>query len=410
MTKESRTILIAGAGCSGLSLAMHLIEFAHLDVEVVLVEPRKRSDYTNDKTWSGFATKAHLFSGLASAKWDHWKCSNERGEHVSRSRQYWYEAVKASDYYDFCFDRLMADRRVVTHFGCHLGESSEGACEILGHGGELIETVTPDHFFDSRPQRDPFFSGSPDDLVLWQQFCGVEVEMEEDTFESGTATLMDFAIHQGGEIRFMYVLPFSKRRALLELTVFSRAIAPNDELRDDLDVYVKSLYRGKSWSAGRSESGKIPMATADFESIGSGDATKIGLSGGLMRPSTGYAFASIHEHSQRIARAIHSGRPIDQWRQGHISKALDRIFLSFLAKNPEQAGDLFLRISKRTDPDRFARFMMDTSSLLDKLSIIMSMPKLPFILEAWYSRKIWLLRKWRGQNAGRLHFNAEIRR
>ena len=51
-----------------------------------------------------------------------------------------------------------------------------------------------------------------------------------------------------------------------------------------------------------------------------------------------------------------------------------------------------MEISKRTDPDRFARFMMDTGGILDKLSVIMSMPILPFIAEAWRSRKIWLMR------------------
>ncbi len=150
------------------------------------------------------------------------------------------------------------------------------------------------------------------------------------------------------------------------------------------------------------------MVTTEIESNTSRNVTRIGVSGGLARPSTGYAFASIHEHSRQIAKALDLGMPIEDRKQERISKVLDRIFLSFLAKNPEKASDLFFRISQRTNPDRFARFMMDTSSLLDKLAVIMSMPKLPFILEAWQSRNIWLTRRPNSSMVRKLQLNSEV--
>ena len=409
MSNESGSILIAGAGCAGLSLATHLIQDPDFQQKIVIVEPRLREEYTNDRTWSGFATKPHLFSSLASHRWKMWRCKTSIGDHVARSRRYAYESIRASDYYDFCFDRLTVDERVEIHFGCRLVDSAGGSFDIVDRSDRLKGNITPEHFFDSRPQRNSFVGGNRDDIVLWQQFAGVEVEMKHDAFDQSTATLMDFTVDQGGAIRFLYVLPFSRRRALVESTVFSPAILPYSELRKDVETYIERNYGENSWSSSRVECGRIAMATAEIKAPSSPNTIRIGLSGGLARPSTGYAFAAIHEHSRQIAAALNSRRPIGHAERGRLSQVLDRIFLSFLAKNPEKAGDLFLRISQRTDPDRFARFMMDTSNLLDKVSVILSMPKLPFILEAWHSRNIWLLRRQDSAAFQTSQLNSEVR-
>lgn len=408
MNEESGSILIAGAGCAGLSLAMHLIAHPNPNRKIVLVEPRLRAEYANDRTWGGFAIKPHLFSHLASNRWNAWSCKNSKGDHFSRSAQYSYESIRASDYYSFCFDRLACDARVEIHFGCRLVDAADGKFDIVDRSDQVKLTIHVDHLFDSRPPRDSFFSGNRDDVTLWQQFTGIEVEMKNDSFDPGVATLMDFAADQGNAIRFLYVLPFSKRRALVETTVFSRSNVPNPELRKDVDTYLNDLYGENSWTSSRYESGRIPMTTAEIEPDSSQNTTRIGLSGGLARPSTGYAFVAIHEHSRQIAKAINAGRPIKYHKQKRFSQILDRIFLSYLASNPEKASDLFLRISQRTDPDRFARFMMDTSSFLDKLAVILSMPKLPFLHEAWRSRNIWLLRR-RHSITFKSHLKSEVR-
>ncbi|MDI1242772.1 MAG: lycopene cyclase family protein [bacterium] len=393
MSKEPGSILIAGAGCAGLSLAMHLIERKNFNRKIVVVEPRTRDEYTDDRTWSGFSTKPHLFSGLASTRWHRWKCKTPNGENISESRRYSYESIRSSDYYNFCFEQLTSDPRVEIHFGCRLVNSVDGSFDVVDKSTGPKRHLKPDHFFDSRPQNDSYFSGNPDDVVLWQQFSGIEVETVQDTFEPGVATLMDFAVSHGDAIRFIYVLPFSRRRALVEFTVFHPSTVPFRNLRNEAEMYLKKVYGESSWRAVGYENGRIPMVTSEIASNTSQNTTRIGISGGLARPSTGYAFASIHEHSRQIAMSLESGISIKDRKQSRLSKVLDRIFLSYLAKNPEKASHLFLRISQRTDPDRFARFMMDTSSLLDKLAVIMSMPKLPFIVEAWHARNIWLRRR-----------------
>ncbi|MBK9162615.1 MAG: hypothetical protein IPM21_01620 [Acidobacteria bacterium] len=409
MNEETGSILIAGAGCAGLSLATHLVQRKSLNKNIVLVEPRMRDEYKNDRTWSGFATKPHLFSGLATNRWNKWKCKTFNGENISESGRYAYESIRSSDYYDYCFEQLASDPRVEMHFGCRLVNGADGWFHIVDRSNQLKQKIRPEHFFDSRPQPNAFFEGNRDDVALWQQFSGIEVEMTRDAFDPGVATLMDFAIDQENAIRFIYVLPFSRRRALVEVTLFSASKLSFHHLRNEAETYLNNTYGENSWRMLGHENGRIPMVTAEIESNTSEKVTRIGLSGGLARPSTGYAFAAIHEHSRQIADTLERGQPIKDRKQEWLSKTLDRIFLSFLSKHPEQAGELFLRISQNTDPDRFARFMMDDSSLLDKLAVIMSMPKLPFIIEAWRSRNIWLMRRSSSATVKAFRPNTEVR-
>jgi lycopene beta-cyclase len=60
--------------------------------------------------------------------------------------------------------------------------------------------------------------------LLNQSFIGWTIETEEDVFDEKTMTLMDFNRNQKDETRFIYVLPFSSRKALVEYTLFSEKI------------------------------------------------------------------------------------------------------------------------------------------------------------------------------------------
>jgi hypothetical protein len=68
--------------------------------------------------------------------------------------------------------------------------------------------------------------------------------------------------------------------------------------------------------------------------------------------------------------------------RGAWTNWLDRIFLSRMGRSPARAVDDFERMFERVDADRFARFLMERGSPLDQLSVMASLPKLPFLREA----------------------------
>ena len=71
--------------------------------------------------------------------------------------------------------------------------------------------------FDSRPPQIP-------SNILLQHFEGFIVNSKKDVFDDKTVILMDFRCDQSKGMHFIYLLPFSKKKALVESTMFSKNI------------------------------------------------------------------------------------------------------------------------------------------------------------------------------------------
>ena len=52
---------------------------------------------------------------------------------------------------------------------------------------------------------------------------------------------MDFSVDQKDEIRFMYILPFSKNKALVEYTLFSKELISDNEYEKEIKSYLKKI-------------------------------------------------------------------------------------------------------------------------------------------------------------------------
>ena len=59
---------------------------------------------------------------------------------------------------------------------------------------------------------------------------------------------------------------------------------------------------------------------------------------------------------------------------------MDKVFINFL-KNNREDGRSFIKLASNLNGNEFQSFMMGKSSLLTKLKVIKSMPKLLFIKE-----------------------------
>lgn len=136
--------------------------------------------------------------------------------------------------------------------------------------------------------------------VGFQKFLGWELEVEPGTAElPRKPMLMDASVAQIDGYRFMYVLPFSSTRLLVEDTYFSR--------RRDLDAAVvrerlRSYLRDRGvvrFTVVREEVGVLPMPwVGSAEPIGS---CAIGYRGGFFHPGTGYSLARAALVADRVA-------------------------------------------------------------------------------------------------------------
>jgi lycopene beta-cyclase len=354
--------VIVGAGCSGLSLACAMLDAKIAGSAIAIVDPRTRFD--DDRTWCSFATERHAFSDLASHRWHRWLVSGETEVVVESPIA--YEHISGRAFYDHALARCR-DGGVELALGVEVREVWDRGDRVFVETS--AGTRVGERAFDSRPH-DPIEGR---DAFLLQHFLGWFVETDEPTFDPRTATLMDFRVSQDRGIHFVYLLPFSDRSALVEDTYFSPTpLAAGDYERSITAYLARSVG---SYRVTRTERGAIPMTSRRFERRPSRRVVRIGLGGGLARPSTGYAFGAIQRDATALARALASNE-LDQLslERPPATRFLDRVFLNELAAHPQKAPALFVRLFERTSPETLARFLSELASLDDRLAVMRALP------------------------------------
>ena len=209
---------------------------------------------------------------------------------------------------------------------------------------------------------------------LLQHFYGINITVADDTFNENKLTLMHFT-EEKNLLHFIYILPFSHNKALVESTVFSKMILEHSWYREKIVNYLsqKNIYKFKENS---SEKGIIPMFFAEEKNPASPNIFNIGIRGGACKPSTGYAFSFLIKQIQLLKNSNKNYVNVHRF----FERKMDKIFINFL-KNNNENGRSFIKLAANLNGNEFQSFMMGQSNLLTKLKIIKSMPKLPFIKE-----------------------------
>ena len=154
----------------------------------------------------------------------------------------------------------------------------------LIRGKKIIDSRTP-----------KYEKASKDDTHIFQSFVGWEIEVDTDLENQNACTLMDFSVDQANYTQFMYVLPFSSRTLLVELTRFGSEILNEHTAEKQLKEYI-SLHFGE-FKKNSVEIGCIPMSTCKIENEIIEDVELIGAKNYKVKPSTGYAFKNMYYHA-----------------------------------------------------------------------------------------------------------------
>ncbi len=277
--------LIVGGGAAGLSLAVHLIERGPRRARVLIVEPR--AHYGRDRTFCFWKVMRHPFERCVSHTWPRWRVATRDGEVVRGSAEHPYQHVPAVAFYEEAARRIEHS----THVERLLDTS---ALALHDRGDRVIAetsagTLSARLAFDSRPAPRESDAQSAE-VTLLQHFVGWFVEADRPAFDADTATLMDFVERTDEGIHFVYVLPFSRTHALVEDTWFSPAVLPAERYEASLAAFMERRHPGVIFRVTDRERGVIPMTTAPPPAQAAPRIYRIGLAGGLGKPSTGYAF------------------------------------------------------------------------------------------------------------------------
>ena len=365
----SRHLAIVGGGCAGLSLATALVR-GNYPGRVTVIEPR--SEYVDDRTWCAWGVATHPFRHLVSKSWNRWRVLANGSEVESVTRRFPYQCIRSGDFYREAMRVLGNSSRCEVMLGCSVETvtTAQGLQVIKTTRGELVA----DQVYDSRP-----LARTPG---LQQHFEGWRVRSHAPVFDPGSVTLMDFSVDQSRGIHFFYVLPFSETEGLVEATFMTPEVFSGDEYAPLIREYLRRLGVGEYEVTFR-ERGVIPMSPAATERARPG-YQRIGVAGGMLRSSTGYAFLSIQQATQRLAAQILAGR-VDArgGRKDPILHWLDRVFLRVLQDGPENAPQLFEGLFRRCPPNRLVNFLHRPRPGLDWVRPLLSVPTGPFLGAAW---------------------------
>lgn len=374
-------ILILGGGCAGLSLALRLAAVGENCPSTVILE--SRSHYSKDHTWCFWDEGSAHLRELVQHRWPTVTLAHG-GRRVSVDcHTSPYAMIPAENFYAHATAAVAETARITLAMNEPiLGEPHKegGLWRVETRCGSRVAK----RLIDTRPQRVP----ERDAAVLWQSFRGHEIECDADRFDPAVARLMDFSPSKNGRITFLYLLPFSPRRALVEVTVLAPDPLGPQDLAEELGTFIRRQIGGSSHAVLRSEHGVLPMGQAAFDRAADVSHVRVGVAAGGARAASGFAFQRIQRWANACAAELIAGQPPlahppDPW----ITRAMDALFLRVLRAHPERAPELFLALFALQDPRRIIRFMSDHALMADYAAIVLVLPPWLFLREI--PRLLW---------------------
>lgn len=367
-------IIIVGGGCAGLSLAMRLAKLGEDCPRVAIIE--RRDNYVHDRTWSYWASDSAQLKQLARSEWKKVIVGNAHQRLTVDCSSMPYQAIQSGNFYQSSLADVSKNSRIHLLLGESVGTiiKKNKYWEVITKKGEIrapqvIDTRPPRHDGRDRP-------------ILWQSFSGVEVECEQEVFDDHVATLMDFVNGAPGGISFLYLLPYGRKSALIEATVFGKQAMTQGELAEMLDGLVKKSVGSVAFKIKYREHFMIPMGLAEYREGNDPSYVTVGLKSGGARASTGYVFQRIQRWADRAVSQIKEGKTVSgHSRDSWVIRKMDRIFLNVLARHPERGAEIFVKLFSMRDTGSVIRFMNDEPTFMDIVRIMCALPPGIFIKE-----------------------------
>lgn len=220
----------------------------------------------------------------------------------------------------------------------------------------------------------------------YQKFVGVEFEMDAPHGVT-RPVIMDATVPQQDGYRFVYLLPFSPTRLLIEDTRYSDGAVLDEALIGDA---IADYARLQGWSGRevRRERGVLPIALAHdaaaFWAEAQGGAVPVGLRAGLFHPVTGYSLPVAAQVADLVAttRPLTTAAVFAAVRAHALARASEDRFLRLLNRMlfrgcaPEHRHRVLSRFYRLPEP-LIERFYAGRLTRMDRLRIVTGKPPIP---------------------------------
>lgn len=382
----STDLVILGGGCAGLSLAVALAKLDRPDsrvLKVMVLEQRTR--YVNDRTWCFFMDLTSPAQHQVQHQWQTLRVTTQQHSVTFDCGATPYLMLSSGQFYGDAHNLIAQSDRIAVHTGTTVTSEPEKRGDLwsIGTSAGIVESR---YVVDTRPMSRPTRGGA----VMWQSFYGQEVECAQGVFNAVCGELMDFSAARAcgalaafpDAVCFVYVLPSSGTRALIEFTVFGPDPLGPDAFRQVQARAVAQRVGNAAFKVLHTEHGVLPMGARAMPPSRDISYVRAGLTAGGARPSTGYAFARIQRWAAACADALASGQaPTGHAPDGWAQHAMDTLFLNVVRAHPQLAPDLFMALFEGVDTKRMIRFLSDHGTLSDYAAVVAALPPWPFLRE-----------------------------
>ncbi|GAA3998576.1 lycopene cyclase family protein [Hymenobacter fastidiosus] len=371
--------VIVGGGAAGLSLAYHISQEPRLAGQrVAIIEPE--TEARHDRTWRFWSDEPGPYDAIIAHQWGQFIFRTPHETRRIDLGEYRYRMLRSQDFYQFVQQALAARPAQFQRITGRVEALREQA-----DGIGIMATLTDGrcwrarYAFDSRLPR--LMPRPARYRYLQQHFLGWEIETDQDVFDVSAVQFMDFDVAQQQQVRFVYSLPLSPRRALVEFTVFSPESLPKAEYEAALHDYLARRLPGQPYRILAEEGGSIPMTDHPLPARVSAHVLNLGTRAGRSKPSTGYTFARIQRHSARLVESLAAtGHPPadptgDQW-QFHV---FDALLLDIMQRRGETVRDIFGQLFAHNPISRIFRFLDERTSWAENLQVMQSVTPWPFL-------------------------------
>lgn len=367
--------IIAGGGAAGLSLAYYMSISALKNKRVLIIDKDRKNK--NDRTWGFWHNQETAFDEIVKLRFNSLYFNSKYFQKKIPMGDYHYSVIRGIDFYNY----------VKTHLEKYPGfEFLNASISGFNHENEKVEVATDQGTFEagfvfsSIYDEKEILKAISSDLYLRQHFKGWVIETSAPTFDPDAFTMFDFRTPQEGLMRFFYIIPHSKTRALVEYTLFSEHLLDKDAYDSAIREYIQKILKLAEFKVVEEEFGVIPMTTYRFPASQGKQIINIGSLGGSSKPSSGYTFMRIQNHVLKIVKALERDEsPIIPGVSLPRYRFYDAVLLNILKTRGGLAEKLFSYMFQNNSIRQLFRFLDEEGGLTNDMKIITSLPPGPFI-------------------------------
>ncbi|MFT6166250.1 MAG: lycopene beta-cyclase [Vicingaceae bacterium] len=363
---------IIGGGLAGMQLALAFCRDSFFDNKsIAILEPDSKT--VNDKTWCFWEKGGGQWDSLLRHRWEKGMFYGPQKSIPMNFGEYSYKMLPSINFYEFAKAEIARSTNVRW--------IKDRVTEVTGNDikGEK-DLYHSAWIFDSRVPAG--FEKDSNSITLLQPFKGWVIETEKDEFNPESFTFMDYRLAHEDKTCFTYVLPISKRKALVEFTFFVPELIDRKVYDEKLKQFISEKLEINSYSISEIEEGVIPMSSYAFWKDNKEHYLKIGTGGGWVKASTGYSFKSAERKVNELIKALKLNTTPKPSAWEKRFRFYDEVLLNILYRQNRKGPEVFERMYAKNEAYKIFKFLDEETTFAEELKIMWNTNRPLFVKSA----------------------------